>query len=95
MTKYSYAEIWSCPYTFKGEKRLNIVKREGNNFVDLEFNYSYQIIFENSSFIHLYSSDGGTFFAQSLNKENKMFSMIALEPGYDSALISGDCKIFN
>ena len=39
-------------------------------------------------------TDHKTFYALNIDKEKKMFSFIGLEPGNDTVLTSGKCKVF-
>ena len=56
----------------------------------------YIIIEENENSIHLYRSypDLADYFAVFLDKKDRMFSMVALNPDDDSKIITGQCEIF-
>ena len=88
------SETWICRYTHQGKKKSFIRYRKGFEFVS-DYDATSEILNENEDNIHLYSfySDLDDYFATFLDKKNSMFSMIALNPGNDTALISGDCKI--
>jgi len=89
------AEEWSCTYQHKGKTKELIRRRVGSyTFVDSS-EIEDKIIKENEKFIHLYSNIEGSkfYFATHLDKENKKFSMVGLEPGKDTSIISGSCLI--
>ena len=91
------AETWSCSYMWKGENKNWVVKREGNVFVKpTSAGGILKIIRERDEFIHLYSNVSGfkTYFAVSLDKVCKKFSMVGLEPGNSTSIINGKCVIF-
>ena len=89
------AEEWSCTYEHKGKTQELIRRRVGSyTFEDAE-GIEDKIIKENEKFIHLYSNIEGFkfYFATHLDKENNKFSMVGLEPGKDTDIISGSCLI--
>ena len=88
------SETWICRYEFQGEKKSFIRYRKGFEFVS-DYDSTSEILNENEDNIHLYSFFSGleNYYAVFLDKKNSMFSMIALNPGEDSALISGSCTI--
>ena len=88
------SETWICRYEHQGNKKSFIRSRKGFEFVS-DYGTTSEILNENEDNIHLYSFYTGleNYFAVFLDKKNSMFSMIALNPGKDSALISGSCII--
>ena len=88
------SETWICRYEHQGKNKSFIRYRKGFEFVS-DYNAISQILNENEDNIHLYNFYQGldNYYAVFLDKKNSMFSMIALNPGKDSALISGDCII--
>ena len=90
------AETWSCSYMWNGESRNWVAKREGNVFVVPTTSIIQKIVQETDEFIHLYNNISGfnTYYAISLDKIGKKFSMVGLEPGRDTRIISGNCIIY-
>tara|TARA_Y100001970_G_C13950224_1_gene707860 strand:+ start:145 stop:480 length:336 start_codon:yes stop_codon:yes gene_type:complete len=90
------AETWSCSYMWNGESRNWVIKREGNIFVKPTSGAIEKIVQETDEFIHLYNNILGfrTYYATSLDKIGKKFSMVGLEPGRDTRIISGNCVIY-
>ena len=88
------SETWICRYEYKGKKKSFVRYRKGFEFVS-DYGATSEILNENADNIHLYSFYTGldNYYAAFLDKKNSMFSMIALNPGKDSALISGSCII--
>ena len=89
------AETWSCTYQFDGKTKKFLIYRQGDQFNNLDSGF-YKIIDENGSKIHLYKTffpDMKNYYAISLDNKKRMFSMVALNPGNDSAIISGPCNI--
>ena len=88
------SETWICRYEHQGKQKSFIRYRKGFEFVS-DYNSTSEILNENEDNIHLYSFYNGleNYYAIFLDKKNSMFSMIALNPGKDSALISGNCVI--
>ena len=91
-------ETWSCTYQFDGKNKKFLVYRQGNQFNNPDRNQVsglYKIIDENKYKIHLYKTifpDMKYYYAVSFDKKKRMFSMVALKPGDDTATISGPCK---
>ncbi len=81
---------------WKGESRNWVVKREGNVFVIPTSGTIRKIVQETDEFIHLYNNISGfkTYCAIFLDKIGKKFSMVGLEPGIDTRIISGNCIIY-
>ena len=92
------AETWSCPYQYGNEQKLFVKERVSGGFRTPTYDgASVNIILrENERYIHLYySHDAFTdYFAIVLDKEDKEFSMVALDPGNNSNIIEGDCVIY-
>ena len=90
------AETWSCSYMWNGKSENFVVKREGNVFVRPYTGVIEKIVQETDEFIHLYNHIPGysTYYATSLDKIGKKFSMVGLEPGNDTNIIGGNCVIF-
>lgn len=91
------AETWSCPYQHNNEQGLFVRERVSGGFQDPTYQSSVEIILrENKRFIHLYSHQDhfDSYYATVLNKENKKFSMVALQPGNNTDIIEGDCVIY-
>ena len=90
------SETWICRYEHQGNKKSFVRYRKGFQFVS-DYGGTSQILNVNEDNIHLYSffPDLDNYYASFLDKKNSMFSMIALNPGKDSALISGNCIINN
>ena len=88
------SETWICRYEHQGKKKSFVRYRKGFEFVS-DYGGTSEILNENEDNIHLYSFYTGldNYYAAFLDKKNSMFSMIALNPGKDSALISGSCII--
>ena len=90
------SETWICRYEHEGKKKSFVRFRKGFEFVS-DYGSTSEILNENEDNIHHYSFYNGldNYYAEFLDKKNSMFSMIALNPGRDSALISGNCIINN
>ena len=88
------AETWSCSYMWNGESKNWVAKREGNVFVKPTSGVIEKILGETDQFIHLYSNLLTFYFATSLDKVEKKFSMVTLQPGHDSRVISGNCDVY-
>ena len=90
------AETWSCSYMWYDESRNWVIKREGNVFIKPVSGAVEKIVKETDEFIHLYSNTSGfkTYFATFLDKVEKKFSMVGLEPGSYTSIISGKCVIY-
>ncbi len=75
------------------EITLQIMATRPNGYINVD--ECAEILNENEDNIHLYSFYTGldNYYASFLDKKNSIFSMIALNPGKDSALISGSCII--
>ena len=88
------SETWICRYEYKGKTNSFVRYRKGFKFVS-DYGATSKILNENEDNIHLYSFYTGldNYYAAFLDKKNSIFSMIALNPGKDSALISGNCII--
>ena len=88
------SETWICRYEHDGETKSFVRYRKGFEFVS-DYGATSEILNENEDNIHLYNFYTGldNYYAVFLDKKNSMFSMIALNPGKDSALISGKCTI--
>ena len=88
------SETWICKYVHKGKTNSFVRYRKGLKFVS-DYGATSEILNENENNIHLYTFYTGldNYYAEFLDKKNSMFSMIALNPGKDSALISGSCII--
>ena len=89
-----YAETWSCSYVYKGEVNNTIRIRKGDSF-KTGWDSLHKIIYEDNNFIHLYDSflSFTDYFATVLNKQNKSFSMVAINGKNDTDIISGKCLI--
>ena len=89
-----FAETWSCSYVHKGEVSSTIRIRKGESF-ETSYGSLHKIIYEDENFIHLYSSFNAfySYFATVLNKQNKSFSMVAINGKNDTDIISGKCLI--
>ncbi len=90
------AETWSCSYMWKGDNKNWVIKREGNIFVKPVSGAIETIVEETNEFVHLYSriKPFNTYFATYLDKIGQRFSMVGLQPGSDTNIISGKCVIF-
>ena len=91
------AETWSCPYQVGNETNLFIRERVSGGFRSPTWEATVDTILnENERTIHLYHYGQVTanFFAVVLDKEDKKFSMVALDPGNNSVIIEGDCVIY-
>ena len=88
------SETWICKYVHKGKTKSFVRHRKGLEFVS-DYGATSEILNENEDNIHLYSfyNSLDNYYAEFLDKKNSMFSMIALNPGRDSALISGSCIV--
>ena len=88
------SETWICRYEHQGKKKTFVRYRRGFEFVS-DYDATSEILNENENNIHLYSFYSGleNYYATFLDKKNSMFSMIALNPGNDTSLISGASKI--
>ena len=88
------SETWICRYEYQDKQKSFVRYRKGFEFVS-DYGATSEILNENADNIHLYSFYTGldNYYAAFLDKKNSMFSMIALNPGKDSALISGSCII--
>ena len=96
----SFSETWSCSYLWKGESRNYINQRIGNYFVKPN-GVKEVIIKETENFIHLYQSFDGfdDYFATHLDKINKTFAMVALNPGGTNGMgntkvVTDDCIVY-
>tara|TARA_X000001036_G_scaffold408179_1_gene418251 strand:- start:359 stop:727 length:369 start_codon:yes stop_codon:yes gene_type:complete len=95
------AETWSCGYLYNNEAKSAVFERKGNLFF-VEGKVNLDIIFENEKQINLhraFSPKYIIYFAVILDKENKMFQMVYLEPSKmafsdKSAIITGKCNIY-
>ena len=92
------AETWSCPYQHGNEQHLFVRERASGGFRNPTWEGSsiQTILRENERIIHLYFSHEQftTYFAMVLDKEDKKFSMVALDPGSNSDIIEGDCVVY-
>ena len=88
------AETWFCKYKFDNQTKKFDMSRKGNQFNFQEFGF-FQILAENKNRIHLYKNfpDLNNYYAISIDKNKKIFSMIALSPDDDSDIISGPCRV--
>ena len=88
------SETWICRYEYQDKQKSFVRYRKGFEFVS-DYGATSEILNENENNIHLYSfyTNLDNYYAEFLDKKNSMFSMIALNPGKDSALISGSCTI--
>ncbi len=90
------AETWNCSYYFRNKLNTYEVKRQGNALVTPEGPRN-KILYENEKVIYAYDYYAPrfkTFYALHIDKEKMMFSLIGLEPGNDTDLVTGKCKVF-
>ena len=90
------AETWSCSYSYQNKLRKYEITRQGNALVTPQGSRN-KILYENEKVIYaydFYAPRFKTFYALNIDKEKRMFSFIGLEPGNDTVLATGKCKVF-
>ena len=96
LTSVSYAEKYSCAYMFDDEARPASFERSGNYFYVQK--RKVPILFENENAIFLATTDAsseppiGSMIVIDKNKLNFVLSVLEFENS--SAIIEGNCRVF-
>lgn len=92
------AETWTCTYDHANEQKIFVRERTNGGFINPTNEYSYveEILREDDELIHLYSPQDfyTMYYAIVLDKKDKKFSMVGLDPGNNTSIIEGDCLVY-